>query len=123
MTNSILSVYETFRTSMLNGSEDWKALLADDAQLHGPLASVEGKDAFIAVNEPFFASIQRSELRELVIDGRRVLTRIETTIMTPAGEDLTLRVAEWYTIKDGKIQSLEVYFDTVKMRAALGMPG
>ena len=113
--------YHTFRQSMLDQTDDWKDLLADDVKLVGPLAAVEGRDAFIEVNTPFFASIQESQLHELVEDGNRIITQITTIVTAPDGEPLALPVSEWYEFAEGKLTSLRVFFDTAEFRKRFGM--
>lgn len=80
-----------------------------------------GKDAFIAVNAPFFAGITDSRLVEIVEAGDLILTQIETDVTTPAGETLTLEVAEWYRFNNSKLEALKVYFDTAEFRQTFGM--
>ena len=70
---------------MTAGTEDWQQLLAEDVHLVGPLADVTGKAAFIGVNVPFFAALQRYETETVVVQGDRVLTRANSTVVTPKG--------------------------------------
>ncbi|MDZ7880765.1 MAG: nuclear transport factor 2 family protein [Saprospiraceae bacterium] len=121
MNKPSIQVYYDFRNAMLSGTDSWTELISDDVKLKGPLAEVTGKDSFIAVNKPFFSSIQSSLAHKVVGSGQTVITQITTTVKLPTGSDLTLDVSEWYTIADGKIQSLVTYFDTHAFRSALGM--
>lgn len=41
-----------------------------------------------------------------------VITQISTTIETSDKRSVTLEMNEWYTIREGKIVALVVYFDT-----------
>jgi hypothetical protein len=122
MSTSPQAQYEAFRNSMLANDSYWKTILAEEVQLSGPLASVTGKEMFINLNDPFFASIKDSRLIEHVVVDNQVITRIETDVHTPAGELLTLAVNEWYTFEKGLLTSLVVYFDTAAFREAMGMP-
>lgn len=100
---------------MLAKSDDWKNLIAEDVSLTGPLAQVQGKDAFIEINQPFFGSIQQSELLRIVTVNNLVITQITTGVETPACKVVRLEVSEWYEIVDHKIKSLRVYFDTASL--------
>ncbi len=119
MAHSPLQVFEAFRASMLAKTDAWKELLAEEVNLIGPLAQVEGKSLFIEVNTPFFSSITDSTLYKVVETEDYIITQISTTVAVPSGETLTLEVSEWYEIKDGLIQSLRVYFDTAEFRKAV----
>jgi ketosteroid isomerase-like protein len=121
MKPTTLQVYHKFRTAMLSGTDSWTELIAEGIYLKGPLAEAKGKDNFIAINKPFFASIQSSEPTKVVRSGQTVITQIVTVIKLPDGSDLALEVSEWYDIADGKIQSLVVYFDTHALRNAWGL--
>lgn len=106
---------------MLDKTDTWKDLLAEEVKLVGPLAAVEGKAAFIKVNEPFFASTRESQLHNLVENGNRIITQITTIVTAPDGETLALPVSEWYEFSEGKLTSLRVFFDTHEFRRRFGM--
>ncbi len=113
------STFEHFRKSMLLHTDDWQELLADDVTLTGPLSKATGKEDFIAVNTPYFTSIRSSKLHDSVVDGHRVITRITTTVGAPGSQEIPLEICEWYTIHDGKVTDLTVYFDTAAFRQAI----
>lgn len=115
-----LEAYSTFRASMLSKNESWKDLLSESVALKGPLASSQGRTEFVAINAPFFASMKGSVLHEAVEVGDKVITRISTTVATPAGGDVTLDVSEWYTWKEGLLVNLMVFFDSTALVAAMG---
>ena len=112
-------VFRAFRKSMLAGDDHWHKLLAKDVSLTGPLAATTGKEQFIEVNVPFFASIRGSELHRHVVSGKLVVTEITTTVAAPGSIDIPLEVSEWYEIENGKITSLRVYFDSSALRAQM----
>jgi hypothetical protein len=114
-----LKIYNAFREAMLSKTDSWISFLSENVTLKGPLAEVEGKQLFVEVNTPFFASIQDSKLLKVVELGDTVITQIITEIALPNGQNISLNVSEWYQIEDGLIQSLTVYFDTFEFRNAL----
>ncbi|MGB3181592.1 MAG: nuclear transport factor 2 family protein [Cyclobacteriaceae bacterium] len=116
MNQSPIDTYHAFRNSMLANDNAWQSMLAEDVKLKGPLAEIQGKEAFIAINQPFFNSIKDSELLEAVEQDHYVITRIITTVHTPGGGTLPMEVSEWYDIREGKIQSLITYFDASELR-------
>lgn len=116
MNQSPISVYQAFRESMLAKNDAWQDMLSDDVRLKGPLAEIQGREQFIAINVPFFNSIQDSQLLEVVEKDHNVITRIITTVSTPGGSPLALEASEWYDIREGKIQSLITYFDSSELR-------
>lgn len=111
MTNNIAAIYQAFVDSILDKNEAWKNLVQEDVYLKGPLAEVQTKEDFITLNEPYFEAIQDLEVQQLLVEGNQIATQIITTIQTFDGGTTSFEVAEWYEFKEGKIQSLRVYFD------------
>lgn len=118
MEKPAIQVYQDFFQAMLSKTDVWQSMITDDVKLAGPLAQVEGKEAFIAVNTPFFASITACQQLKVVEIGNTVVTQIITEVGMPNGKTIALAVSEWYDIADGKIASLKVYFDTFEFRNA-----
>ena len=111
------AIFTAFRASMLANDGRWEDLIVDDVKLSAPLAQVEGRDAFIELNRPFFASIRESELHRKVVSGPYVVTEITTTVAAPGSVEFPLDVSEWYEIRHGKITALRTYFDASALRA------
>lgn len=111
-------VYEAFRQGLLADTDDWKELIADEATIVGPLVELKGKDGFIRIHESFFNSVERQVVHQLVEHDDLVITQISTTIETSKKKTVTLKLNEWYTIREGKIEALVVYFDTAVLNFA-----
>jgi hypothetical protein len=116
MANLPLQVFEQFKDSMLAQSDAWINLIAEDVLLVGPLAQITDKAGFVAINKPFFASIQNYTIHNIIESGDLVITRVSIEVEMPSKNKITLDVSEWYTIKNNLIQSLHVYFDTQQFR-------
>ncbi len=114
MSNQPKKVFESFRESMLGNTSNWKNLISDNISLIGPLAQIKGKEKFIEINEPFFASIKGGEVYQILESGNYIITQVSTAVEMPSGKIITLNVCEWYEIKENKIESLRVYFDTAE---------
>lgn len=111
-------VYEAFRQGLLADTDDWKKLIAEEATIVGPLVELKGKDSFIKIHESFFQSVERQVVHVLIEHDDLVITQISTTIETSKKKTVTLKINEWYTIKQGKIEALVVYFDTAVLNFA-----
>jgi len=114
MNKSPLAVYKEFREGMLSGTNSWIGLITEQVKLKGPLAEIEGKEDFIKINEPFFASIKENTVHKAIEHENYVITQVTTEVEVPSGKRLKLEVSEWYEITDNKISSLRVYFDTAE---------
>ena len=50
-----------------------------------------------------------------------VITQVEMQVATSSGKIITLDMNEWYEMKNGKIQSIKVYYDADEFRKEMGM--
>jgi len=93
---------------------DWKSFLSDDlafTSFTSPVKQVTGKAAYLESTKRFFAMIRSLEVRDLIIEGTKVCALTRYELQTPAGS-FQSDVAELFTVADGKISSLAIYFDT-----------
>ena len=93
----------------------WQDLLADDmsfTSFTSPIKHVEGRAAFLEATKRFYSNIAKVEVRRLMIDGDHgcALTRYE--LHPPNGAVIQSDVAEVFAVSNGKITSLEIYFDS-----------
>lgn len=105
-------VYATYRESLLQDTDEWMDLFAEDITIDAPLARLKGKQASIEVHQVFYETVERWVVHELVEHEDLVITQISTTIETQKGDSVTLDMNEWYTIRNGKIEDLVIYFDS-----------
>ena len=63
--------------------------------------------------------VRGNRLKKAVeVDGY-VVTQVEIDVAMPSGKTITLDMNEWYEIKQGKIQSIKVYYDAEEFRKEL----
>ncbi len=111
-------VYDAFRESMLADTDDWKDLVGENPTIVGPLVRTEGRENFIRIHEAWFESVEKNVVHAIVEQGDLVITQIATTFESVNKQSLTLDLCEWYTIKNGKIEGLVVYFDASVLKSA-----
>ena len=88
--------------------EVMRGLLHDDLSFRGPMMTVGSADDFIQAVRMLGPITKRVELRKMVAEGDDVCVFYDFVTNAPIG---TSRMAECYTVADGKIQSIELYFD------------
>ncbi|MCI0443972.1 nuclear transport factor 2 family protein [bacterium] len=99
----------------LKQRKDWKSFLADDmtfTSYTSPVNKISGKDAYIEATKRFYSSIVSMEVRDIMIDDQKALALTHYELKHPRGNIFTSDVAEIFTLKNGKIISFEIYFDT-----------
>ena len=116
MGNSPMQVYQKFGQGLMSGTDSWKEVVANDIVFTGPAAHVEGIDAFAELNAGFFPLVRGNEMHRAVEAGEFVVTQISIELAAPSGKVITLDMSEWYEIKDGKIQTIKVYYDAEEFR-------
>lgn len=107
------TIQEYFTT--LEQKAAWPAFLADDmvfTSFTSPVRQVNGKAAYIEATSRFFSMITGVELRQLVVDGQRACAQTRYQLQPPAGPAFSSDVAELFEVRDGRIASLDIYFDS-----------
>jgi ketosteroid isomerase-like protein len=100
----------------LERKNGWESLLGDDMEFTSftsPIKRVKGKDAYLQATKRFFSMIRSVQVRELIVDGDQacVLTRYD--LQPPnGGPAFGSDVAEIFAVRNGKIDSLGIYFDS-----------
>ena len=99
----------------LSAGQDWPSFLAEGLTFEShatPAKHVTGRDAFIESTRGFYSMIERVELRQLFADGHRACALASYVLRPPQGEAFTCEVAEFFTVRDGRIEAFEIYFDS-----------
>jgi ketosteroid isomerase-like protein len=98
----------------------WDAYLSDDFQFTGgdmlhpePQA---GKDAYATVLNRFSRLFHQVRVKEMIIEGDKAFVRANYDYVFPGGKKVNGDVAELWRVKDGKLHSLTIFFDTLAFR-------
>jgi ketosteroid isomerase-like protein len=131
VTAANVALIQRFQDSFVAGDmDDVLSLLADDVVVHEAPSlpypgDHRGKDGFLKLAATFLEVWEFSsplDLEILPAGEDRVLALVRFDVRAkPTGTSLTLRTAEIYTIRDGKIADLIVhYWDTAAIVEATG---
>jgi ketosteroid isomerase-like protein len=101
--------------SHLKQGAGWESFLADDmvfTSFTSPTKQVTGRAAYLDSTKRFYSMIKGLEVRSVIVEGDHacVLTRYD--LQLPAGPLFQSHVAEVFGVRDGKIASFDIYFDT-----------
>ena len=99
----------------LSAKSGWETLLADDmvfASFTSPVKHVTGKGAYLEATKRFFSMIKAVEIRSILVDGERACALTRYELQAPGALAFESQVAELFEVRDGKITSLEIYFDS-----------
>jgi ketosteroid isomerase-like protein len=99
----------------LGGRQGWESFLAEDLAFTshaGPGRRVSGKEPYLASKRRFFSMISSLEVRNVIVEGTQACALTRYELRSPAGPAFHSDVAEVFTVRDGKIASLDIYFDS-----------
>ncbi|WP_117884156.1 nuclear transport factor 2 family protein [Aureibaculum luteum] len=111
-----MEVYQAFGQGLISGTDSWKEAVAKNVMFKGPVDEVKGLEAFAKLNESFMPMIIGNEMKQVLEAGNFVITQVIMDIAMPSGKTVQLDMSEWYEIKDGKIQSIKIYYDAEEFR-------
>lgn len=94
----------------------WESVISDDFKfVGGDMTKTEpvlGKAAYIEVIRRFGQVFKTVRVKEMVVEGDRAFVRANYDYVFPNGKSMSGDVAELWKVKDGKLDSLTIFFDT-----------
>jgi ketosteroid isomerase-like protein len=98
--------------------EGWQSLLSDDVLLTGTVAKESrGRDLFVDNN--FFRMIKGLKVRQMIIENENAFALVGYDLVPPKGTAFSSDVAEIWRVRDNKLVSLAIYFDTAAFQRAM----
>jgi len=95
--------------------DGWERFLAPDltfATRIGAPRQTAGRDDYLSSTTGFRAMVRGVEIHRLAVDGDRAAVLSRYRLAAPDGREFSSDVAEFLTVRDGLITSLEICFDT-----------
>lgn len=99
----------------LGRGQGWESFLAQDLAFTSHASAgkrLSGKDAYLASTQRFFSMIASLEVTRLIVDGTQACALTRYELRPPAGPAFHSEVAEVFTVRDGKIAALGIWFDS-----------
>lgn len=112
----VMTTRETIRAyfDALENGDDWERFLADDMAFTShvtPPRTTSGRQAYVTSTRGFFSMIRTVEVQALIVEGGRACALTRYQLVPPQGEPFVGDVAEIFTVADGRITALDIYFD------------
>lgn len=112
-------VFRSYLERFTSGDVDGAAeLLAKDFDFVGPVLQADGKAEFLAGAASLGPIVRGFEMHRQWEDGEAVCSIYDFKIETPAGAG-SIPMAEWSVVRDGKLASSRLFFDTAAMAALM----
>ncbi len=94
---------------------DWHSMLSENILLTGTIAKESiGKENF--VNNNFFKMVRSLKVKNMIVENDGACAVVHYDLLSPKGKSFTSDVAEIWKVKNGKLESLEIYFDTAQFQ-------
>jgi len=97
--------------------KDWDLVISDDFKYTGgdmtKATPLIGKAAYVKVIERFSRVFQNMRVKEMIIDGDNACVIGNYDFKFPNGVAINGDVAEIWTARNGKLDSLTIFFDTL----------
>lgn len=108
-------IFRTYLDRFASGDIDGAAeLLADGFTFDGPILQATSKAEFLAGSATAAAMARGCTIRHQWVDDENVCSVYDFHVATPAGEG-AIAMAEWSVIRDEKLVSSRLLFDTAAM--------
>lgn len=96
-------------------------LLTEDFEFIGPLMRTEGREQYVGLLGQFLPAHVGYRFHHRFADGNEVCSVYDMDVRTPAGSTLTLTMADWLTVRDGRICRQRLFYDPRGFAEAFGM--
>jgi ketosteroid isomerase-like protein len=93
-------------------------LVAEDFVFRGPMLQSDGKAAFVEGSSGLRPIVRGHRMLRQFADGDEVCSIYDFDIETPAGAG-SVTMSEWSTVRDGKLTSARLVFDTAAFAALM----
>jgi len=93
----------------------WQSFLSDDLvfiSFTSPVKRVTGRTEFLEATKRFYSSIVSFEVKDILCDVEKACALTHYELRMADNHSITSDVAEIFTVKDGRINSFSIYFDS-----------
>lgn len=97
------------------------ALMAEGFLFIGPLMRVEGRDANVDLLRQFLPAHVETRMQKQFVDGDEVCSIYDLVVASPSGEAITMPMADWIRVEDGRVANQTIYYDPREFARAFGM--
>ena len=112
-------IFRTYLERFASGDVEGAAeLLTEEFAFDGPMLQAKGKAEFLAGSVTAASMARGCAIHHQWADGDDVCSVYDFNIETPAGSG-AIPMAEWSVIRDGKLVSSRLLFDTAAMAALM----
>ena len=98
-----------------------RSLIAEDFAFVGPLAKTTSAEDFVALNKQFLPAHVETRFLYQFEAGDQVCSIYELDLRKPNGGLFTTTMADWVTVRNGRLAEQRIYYDPREFEKAYGM--
>ncbi len=106
-------IVKRFYDTKKPGNNEWQSMLADGVTFKGTgMPSLQGKKSVIEITDDLLSRLESSEIKQMLVEGDTACVLNNYHMVLSNGEKFVLETSEIVGVRNGKIDSFDVYFDT-----------
>jgi len=116
--NTLKSTKEIIATyyDQISQKGDWQSLISDDITFTSLGKITTTKKAYVEATTRFLQVVNSLNINEFIVEGNKACITVEYHLESPKGNTASCEVAEVLMVKDDKINSSCIFFDTESFR-------
>lgn len=116
--NAIKSTREIITTyyDRISQKGDWQSIISEDITFTSVGKITHTKDAYVAATSRFLNVVNSLKINEFIVEGNKAGITVEYNLLSPMGNTASCEVAEILMVRDDKIYSSCIFFDTESFR-------
>lgn len=96
----------------INEKGDWQSLISEDITFTSTGKITYTKNEYVEATTRFLQAVKHLKINEFIVEEDKACITVEYSIQSPSGSTGTCEVAEVLMVKDNKINSSCIFFDT-----------
>ena len=101
----------------INNKGDWQSSISDNITFTSTGKITYTKNEYVEATTRFLQAVKHLKINEFIVEENKACITVEYSIQSPSGNTGTCEVAEVLMVKDNKIYSSCIFFDTAFFRS------
>ncbi len=119
---SVKEIVQGFYDGLALKNDEWQKHLSEEVVFSDASKKLhaEGREAFILSFTGFLRSVEKVQLKQLIVEHTNACAVVSYDYVSPKGDRLHQDDAEVWKVAGGKIAALTIYFDITEFRNFMG---
>ncbi len=115
---STSDLVQDYYESLARKDDKWRELYSEDAVFSdaSQTLNAKGRAAVIQSFTPFLKGVEGARVRQMIVEGENACAIVGYDYVNPKGQKMSQDVAEIWSVKNGKLAKLTIYFDLTAYR-------